>query len=60
MLLPGAIVYRELRRGRPDVLNQITVSFEGDHILVLTEGDKDYEYLEQLWSQEPVAVRRAE
>lgn len=33
------------------MLNQITVSFEGDHILVLTEGDKDYEYLEQLWSQ---------
>ena len=32
------------------MLNKITVSFEGDHILVLTEGDKDYEYLEQLWS----------
>ena len=33
------------------MLNHITVSFEGDHILVLTDGDKDYEYLEQLWSQ---------
>lgn len=31
------------------MLNQITVSFEGDHVLVLTEGDKDYEYLEKLW-----------
>jgi len=33
------------------VLNHITVTFEGDHILVLTEGDKDYEFLERLWSQ---------
>lgn len=33
------------------MLNHITVSFEGDHILVLTEGDKDYQFLEQLWSQ---------
>lgn len=33
------------------MLNRITVTFEGDHILVLTEGDKDYEFIEQLWSQ---------
>jgi len=33
------------------VLNHITVSFEGDHVLVLTDGDKDYEFLEKLWSQ---------
>ena len=33
------------------MLNHIEVSFEGDHILVLTDGDKDYEYLEQLWSK---------
>lgn len=33
------------------MLNHITVTFEGDHILVLTDGDKDYEYLEQLWSK---------
>ncbi len=33
------------------MLNHITVTFEGDHILVLTEGDKDYEFLERLWSQ---------
>ena len=33
------------------MLNNITVTFEGDHVLVLTDGDKDYEYLKQLWSQ---------
>ena len=33
------------------MLNHITVTFEGDHVLVLTDGDKDYDYLEQLWSQ---------
>ena len=33
------------------MLNHITVTFEGDHILVLTDGDKDYEFLEQLWSR---------
>jgi len=33
------------------VLNHITVSFEGDHVLVLTDGDKDYEFLEKLWSK---------
>lgn len=33
------------------MLNHITVTFEGDHVLVLTDGDKDYEYLEQLWAQ---------
>ena len=32
------------------MLNHIEVSFEGDHLLVLTDGDKDYEYLEKLWS----------
>ena len=33
------------------MFNHITVTFEGDHVLVLTEGDKDYEFLEQLWSK---------
>lgn len=33
------------------MLNHITVSFEGDHVLVLADGDKDYEFLEKLWSQ---------
>lgn len=33
------------------MLYEITVSFEGDHVLVLTAGDKNYEYQENLWSQ---------
>ena len=33
------------------MINHITVTFEGDHVLVLSDGDKDYEFLEQLWSQ---------
>lgn len=33
------------------MLNRITVSFEGDHVLVFTEGDKDYEFLEQAWTK---------
>ena len=33
------------------MLNRISVSFEGDHVLVRTAGDKDYEYLEQLWAK---------
>lgn len=32
------------------MLNHIKVTFEGDHVLVLTGGDKDYEFLEKLWS----------
>ena len=31
------------------MLNRISVTFEGDHVLVMTGGDKDYEFLEQLW-----------
>ena len=31
------------------MLFHITVTFEDDHVLALTEGDKDYEFLEQLW-----------
>lgn len=31
--------------------NSLTVTFEGDHILVLAGGDKDMDYAENLWSQ---------
>ena len=31
--------------------NSLTVTFEGDHILVLSDGDKDMDYAENLWSQ---------
>ena len=33
MLAAAALLYKRLWKGRPDVLNHITVSFEGDHIL---------------------------
>ena len=31
--------------------NRLTISFEGDHVLVLAEGDKDMEFAESLWLQ---------
>ena len=31
--------------------NKLTISFEGDHVLVLAEGDKDMEFAEDLWTQ---------
>lgn len=33
------------------VQNRLTITFEGDHILVLSDGDKDIEFSEKLWSQ---------
>lgn len=33
------------------MLNQIVISFEDDHVLARTGGDKDYLFLEQLWRQ---------
>jgi hypothetical protein len=29
--------------------NKIEVTFEGDHIRVVADGDKDYHYMDQLW-----------
>ena len=40
------------------MLNRIEVTFEGDHVLVLTDGDKDYEYLEKLWSRVSLACEK--
>ncbi len=31
--------------------NRLTITFEGDHIRVLADGDKDMEFAECLWSQ---------
>lgn len=31
--------------------NSLTITFEGDHVLVLSDGDKDMEFAEKLWSQ---------
>ena len=29
--------------------NKIEVTFEGDHVRVVTEGDKDYRFLDKVW-----------
>ncbi len=40
------------RKTRPfGVLNKISVTFEGDHILVRSDGEKNYEVVEQIWSK---------
>jgi len=31
--------------------NKLVVTFEGDHVLVIADGDKDYRYMETLWSE---------
>lgn len=31
--------------------NRIEVSFEGDHVLVIADGDKDYRYIQTLWRE---------
>lgn len=31
--------------------NKLDVTFEGDHVLVIADGDKDYRYMETLWGE---------
>ena len=31
--------------------NKLEVSFEGNHVLVIAEGDKDYNYMARLWRE---------
>ncbi len=31
--------------------NTLEISFEGDHVLVIAEGDKDYRYMDRLWRE---------
>ena len=31
--------------------NLLEVSFEGDHVLVIADGDKDYRYMDNLWRE---------
>ena len=31
--------------------NTLEVTFEGDHVLVIADGDKDYRYLDKLWRE---------
>jgi hypothetical protein len=33
------------------VRNRLSITFEGDHIRVLADGDKDMDFAESLWSQ---------
>ncbi len=30
------------------MLNKLEITFEGDHILVVADGDKDYRYMDRL------------
>lgn len=31
--------------------NLLEVSFEGDHVLVVADGDKDYRYMDRMWRE---------
>ena len=31
--------------------NTLEVTFEGDHVLVIADGDKDYRYMDKLWRE---------
>lgn len=31
--------------------NQVTITFEGDHVLVLSDGEKDFELSTRLWTE---------
>ena len=33
------------------MLNQLTITFEGDHIQVISDGDKDFAFAVDLWTQ---------
>jgi hypothetical protein len=38
--------------------NKLEVSFEGDHVLVIAEGDKDYSYMDRLWREVAVVCEQ--
>lgn len=38
--------------------NTIEVTFEGDHVLVIANGDKDYRYMEQVWREIAMACEQ--
>jgi len=31
--------------------NRLEVTFEGDHVLVIADGDKDYRYMDRVWHE---------
>ncbi len=38
--------------------NTLKISFEGDHILVIADGDKDYRYMDRLWREMAAACEQ--
>jgi hypothetical protein len=38
--------------------NKIEVTFEGDHIRVIADGDKDYRFMEDLWREVSAACNQ--
>ncbi len=38
--------------------NTLEVTFEGDHVLVIANGDKDYRFMERLWSKVAVTCEQ--
>ncbi len=38
--------------------NTLNISFEGDHILVIADGDKDYRYMDRLWREMAAACEQ--
>jgi hypothetical protein len=38
--------------------NKLVVTFEGDHVLVIADGDKDYRYMERLWREVAAACEQ--
>ena len=37
--------------------NKLVVSFEGDHIKVISDGDKDYDFVLQMWTEVAAMAR---
>ena len=38
-------------RGSQSVRNQLTTTFEGDHVLVLSDGEKNFEFSTRIWTE---------
>lgn len=38
--------------------NTLEVTFEGDHVLVIANGDKDYHYMDRLWREVTMTCER--
>jgi len=38
--------------------NSLNIEFAGDHVLVMADGDKDYQYMDRLWREVAVACEQ--